>query len=321
MKTKPQHRLLLLIGLLFIITIQCKKDELPIPEVYTSDVTNILINTVVSGGELISDEGHVITAKGLCWSTSPLPTIDNKKTNDGKGAGSFISKATGLKPNRTYYLRAYATTEGGTGYGSTMVFTTLDNSLTDIDGNEYKAVQIGDQIWMAENLRTTRYCDSLAIANVTDANNWGVIGYGAMVAFDNNPSNVGIYGYLYNWYAVNLWRKLAPEGWHIPSKEEWEELIDYVGGSTIAGGKLKADTSLWNSPNIGATNEYGFSALPGGNRKINGSFGHFSETGFFWTATENSGDAFFIMIQGGTETINVYDDNKNYGFSVRCIRD
>ncbi|MBN1892990.1 fibrobacter succinogenes major paralogous domain-containing protein [bacterium] len=199
------------------------------------------------------------------------------------------------------------------------------NTLTDIDGNVYRTVKIGSQIWMAENLKVTRYRNGDAIRNVTDDSTWTKLTKGARCAFENSENNAKIYGYLYNWYAVNDYRKIAPPGWHIPKDAEWQTLVDYLGGADVAGGKMKeAGTTHWISPNAGATNECGFSGLPGGYRECsNGSFLFLGFNAYLWSATE-----YIIECDASDRSMNYFDsgvhhgnNSKRYGLSVRLLRD
>lgn len=171
-------------------------------------------------------------------------------------------------------------------------------TVTDIDGNVYKTVKIGNQVWMAENLRVTRYRNGKAIPNVTTKSKWKKLKKGAYCSYKNNDSNIGTYGLLYNWYAVNDSRNLAPAGWHVPTDEEWKQLEMYLGMSqtetndtgwrgTDEGGKLKEiGTTHWKSPNTGATNLSGFTAVPGGCRTYDGTFYSIGTSAYFWSATE-----------------------------------
>lgn len=151
----------------------------------------------------------------------------------------------------------------------------------------------------------------------------GENGQPAWCYYDNDPANGKIYGKLYNWYAVSDWRGLAPEGWRVPSDEDWEKLIKLIGGQEVAGGKLKATgTTYWKRPNTGATNETGFTALPGGSRNLDGSFSFVGYYGYWWSATEYSPNVAWYRFMG------YYDGNvyryyyfKGLGFSVRCLRD
>jgi len=197
-------------------------------------------------------------------------------------------------------------------------------TLTDQDGNVYKTVTIGTQTWMAENLRTTKYNDGTSITYVTSASEWEGLTTEAYCNYNNTISKDTIvtYGRLYNWYAVNT-GKLAPEGWHIPTYAEWSTLPDYLGAESVAGGKLKeTGTTHWISPNTGATNETGFTALPGGYRSFNGTFYYVGDYGYWWSSTE--GGTYGADYRGmDYNDCYLYRGNgyKELGFSVRCVRD
>lgn len=193
------------------------------------------------------------------------------------------------------------------------------DSLTDIDGNIYKTIKIGTQTWMAENLKVTHYRNGDPIPNVTSDTVWGNIYTGAYCNYLNNVSNDMIYGKLYNYFTTN---NLCPVGWHIPNDDDWNILINYLGGDSIAGIKLKESTSThWNNPNSGATNESGFTALPGG---INGYgvFSNLGDYGYWWSTKD-------YMIFGTSyraltnDSCNVESSfcHKTNGLSVRCIKD
>jgi uncharacterized protein (TIGR02145 family) len=198
-------------------------------------------------------------------------------------------------------------------------------TITDQDGNIYKTVTIGTQIWMAENLRTTKYNDGIAIPLVTDGTTWRNLSTGGYCNYDNitNIDTVATYGRLYNWYAVNT-NKLAPIGWHVPTDTEWEILTYYLNGELVAGGKLK-ETGIvhWISPNAGATNETGFTALSGGYRlAINGMFDSIGESNHWWSVTEGSDStAWYRGVYYLGNDVYRYAHYKQSGFSVRCLRD
>ena len=195
--------------------------------------------------------------------------------------------------------------------------------VTDYDGNTYFVVKIGDQCWMAQNLKVTHYRNGDPIPNVTDSAEWENLTTGAYCEYANDPANVATYGRLYNWYAVDDIRNIAPEGWHVPTDAEWQTLVDYLGGSSVAGGKLKeAGTTHWNPPNTGATNESGFTALPGGYRYGNGYFHHMGYYAFFWSSTELDSNYAWLRILGydGSQVGRNYG-YKHSGFSFRCVRD
>jgi uncharacterized protein (TIGR02145 family) len=222
-------------------------------------------------------------------------------------------------------LRAYATNSSGTVYGSQQIFTT-SISVTDIDGNLYNTVQIGTQLWMLENLKVTHYNDGSSIPLVTDNSTWISLSTGAYCNYNNDENNVTTYGRMYNFYAVADNRRLCPAGWHIPSGGEWSTLIDYLGGTGVAGGKMKeTGTMHWTSPNNGATNESGFTGLPGGFRDPDqGEYHDLGTSANFWSSTEDNlwcgYCAIRIVIFTDNSGLN-YDNNKrSYGYSVRCIQ-
>ena len=196
----------------------------------------------------------------------------------------------------------------------------LATSVTDVDGNKYTFVQIGQQVWMDKNLEVETYRNGDVIPQVTDAKEWAALKTGAWCYHSNNKANGAIYGKLYNWYAVNDPRGLAPKGWHIPSKAEWTTITTFLGGENVAGGKMKATgLSLWNSPNFGATNESGFSGLPGNTRYNNiGIFGDLGSFGFWWSAEEG----WYNVLESRNEQLRTaFADNKESGYSVRCLKD
>jgi uncharacterized protein (TIGR02145 family) len=195
------------------------------------------------------------------------------------------------------------------------------STVTDIDGNVYHMVTIGTQTWMAENLKVTKYRNGDAIPNVTDHNEWSNLTTGAYCDYENTASNSTVYGKLYNWHTVSDSRNIAPTGWHVASDAEWTMLTTFLGGEDVAGGKLKEKgTAHWLSPNYGATNETGFSALPGGGYG-GGIFLHLGYGGFWWTSTEYSSSVWYrgmLYYSGG---VTRYYNNPSRGLSVRCVRD
>jgi uncharacterized protein (TIGR02145 family) len=196
------------------------------------------------------------------------------------------------------------------------------NSLKDIEGNVYKTVTIGTQIWMAENLKTTKYNDGTAIPLVTDYDKWAALTTDAYSWYNNDSTNKEVYGALYNWYTVNT-NKLCPSGWHIPADAEWTTLVTCLGDSKIAGGKLKeTGTNHWKSPNTGATNENGFTALPSGFRSYNGSFNYIGISGYWWSSTEYTAtNVYFWNLRYKFSYVYKYISDKPNGFSVRCLKD
>lgn len=391
-----------------------------LPTITTTAVSAITASTASSGGNITSDGGASISARGVCWSTAQNPTTSDNKTTDGTGTGIFTSAITSLTPGAIYYTRAFATNIVGTVYGNQLTFTSLGQvptavtiaasgittttatlngtvnanylstvvtfeygtsidygstatatqspvtgsisnavsspingltaavvyhfriktvnelgttygsdltfttfSVTDIDGNGYSTVTIGTQIWMAENLKTTKYNDGTVIPLVTDEGAWAELITPGISWYDNNIDNKNTYGALYNWFTVNT-GKLCPTGWHVPSDAEWTTLTTYLGGQSVAGGKLmETGRSHWKSPNSGATNTSGFTALPGGTRySQDGSFHYLGEHGFWWSFTEASAShAWFRSIYSNGSSIDPGNVPKHNGFSVRCLGD
>jgi len=198
-------------------------------------------------------------------------------------------------------------------------------SITDIDGNVYTSVTIGTQVWMVENLKTTKYRNGDLIGTTAPATleisqeatpkyQW---------AYDDDENNVVTYGRLYTWYAVTDTRNVCPVGWHVPSDAEWTTLTTYLGGESVAGGKLKeAGTSHWIPSNEGATNSSGFTALPSGIRTTNGSFSSLGGYCAWWSSTEESTpSAYHRYIGYDINNVGSYGYYKHYGFSIRCLQD
>jgi uncharacterized protein (TIGR02145 family) len=307
-----------------------------IPLLTTATVSAITWTTAECGGTITSDGGATVTARGVCWSTNPTPTVADNTSTDGTGTGSFTSSITGLTAGTPYYVRAYATNSVGTGYGNIQSFTTASSSgtVTDIDGNVYQTVTIGTQVWMAENLKVTHYRNGDPIPNVTDDATWAGLTTGAYCNYDNDVDNVATYGSLCNWYAVTDSRNIAPVGWHVPTDAEWKQLEMTLGMSqaqadatgwrgTTEGGKLKeAGTTHWNSPNTGATNQSCFSALPGGFRDQAGTYSDIGLSALFWSSTEfSSYYAWYRLLYDVYSDVCRYYVNKEGGFSVRCVKD
>jgi len=297
-----------------------------LPSLSTIFLSDTTATSISVESNIISDGGVSITERGVCWSTTSNPTINDNRTVDGTGIGSFTSQITGLLPGTTYYLRSYATNSAGTIYGIELSFATHNTfpncgTVTDIDGNIYNTVTIGTQCWMRENLKTTKYSDGSDIPYITENTEWISQRTGAYCWLNNDINNKNKYGALYNYYTGIDSRNLCPTGWHVPSDAEWTTLINYLGGSNIAGGKLKeAGYENWASPNTGADNSSGFTALPGGYRFV----GTFSMAGFssHWCSTTESGmtGAWNTMLYYSDSTMRKNNNDKSTGSYVRCIQ-
>lgn len=311
---------------------------LDLPTLTTSEVTEITQTTAISGGNITDDGGAQVTARGVCWSKGETPTINDSKTEDGTNTGHFISNITDLELNTTYHVRAYATNNEGTAYGNKMSFTTKDigpDSFLDTrDNNIYKFVTIGNQVWMAENLKYLPSVVGPKTGSRTTPYYYVYDYHGTVVTDAKATANYNTYGVLYNWTAAMTnttnsptnstgVQGVCPTGWHLPSDSEWTKLINYLGGEEIAGGKLKeSGTKHWNSPNLGATNESEFTALPGGNCDITLFPPNIRNFSFWWSSSNINEDFAKYRYIGYSDT-GVFRGNsiKEYGFSVRCVRD
>ncbi len=420
-----------------------------LPSLTTTTPSAITYNSASSGGNISSDGGTPVTARGVCWSTSAQPTIANSKTNDGDNTGIFTSNLSGLSGNTDYYVRAYATNSIGTAYGSQQYFKTKESpyitvsspvaqnhwiignnyninwsdninenvtiklfkedqivteivgnpgipsngvylwtigttltysenykiritsatnetiygesplfiisnefgTATDLDGNIYKTIKIGNQWWMAENLRVLQYPYAKSIPLITDNTTWAALSDNgtddACCYYENSNTNKNTYGVLYTWAAAmgdnaisssanpSGVQGVCPTGWHLPSDAEWKVLEKYLGMSqadadatnwrgTDVGSKLKEKGTLhWLAPNTGASNESGFFALPGGGRSAsNGTFISLIYSGFWWSTTECSSIyAWNRHLSYEKQGVYRYDYYyKSNGFSVRCVK-
>lgn len=318
-----------------------------LPTVTTNNVTNISYSSANCGGNVTSDGGYSITARGVCWSTSQNPTVSGSHTSNGTGTGSFSSYMSGLSAGTTYYVRAYATNSKGTSYGVQKSFTTSYNcpsTVTDYDGNVYNVISVQNKCWMKQSLRTTHYSNGVSIP----LGNGGTSSTTAYRYYpDNNSSNVSTYGYLYNWPAVmqgssssNLnpsgVQGICPTGWHVPSQAEWNDLVSFVGsqsqyqcgGNSANIAKALSSTSGWNSSTVtcavgnnpASNNATGFSIFPSG--WYNGYYFNMGGGAYFWTTTEsNNSAAWYYLV--GHDMADVYMGTyyKFSGYSVRCVRD
>ncbi|MBM2815196.1 MAG: hypothetical protein HW421_1958 [Ignavibacteria bacterium] len=207
------------------------------------------------------------------------------------------------------------------GYPQSYIISKVDSIYFFIDF--YQSITIGTQHWMLKNLDVSTYSNGDSIPQVIDPVQWANLTTGAWCYYGNNSDSGKTYGKLYNWYAVNDSRGLAPKEWHISKDEEWSILRTYLSGNKVAGGKLKeSETSHWQSPNLGATNESGFTALPGGFRYDDGSYDRIGFGGIWWTSTEGN-DALPFYCYLGYDYVSVNRTSyysKKTGFSVRCVK-
>jgi uncharacterized protein (TIGR02145 family) len=310
--------------------------SLCLPSITTNTPTSIGIDSVIVGGNITNDGGSSIVLKGVCYSTTPNPNMGNMRTEDGSGIGSFTTILRNLNPSTTYYVRSYAKNSNGVVvYGDEVSFSTGTpipsfscgtSTVSDVDGNNYNTVQIGAQCWTQSNLKVSKYRNGDNIPTGLSNTAWENTTAGAYAIFNNDPVNDGLYGKLYNHYAVTDTRGLCPTGWHVPTDGEWTTLETFLGGSSVAGGTLKSTATQptpggWLSPNTGATNSSGFSAGPGGLRFGYGDFGNVGNFGDWWSSSLSGPSAWNRILSFNDGGIFRNFINRASGFSVRCLRD
>jgi uncharacterized protein (TIGR02145 family) len=314
-----------------------------LPVISTTAVSSILSTSAISGGNISSTGNATITSSGICWSTATLPTTANSKTIvGGTTVGSFSNALTGLVANTKYYVRAYATNSVGTAYGTELFFTTsmqsTGSNISDIEGTIYNTVTIGTQVWMAENLKTSKYNDGSVIPIITDASVWSNRTTAAVSDYNNTPSNSAIYGKLYNWYAVNT-SKICPSGWHVPSQVEWNSMESYLiangfnyDATTVDNkiGKALTSTSGWSVSTFVGTvgynqtsnNSSGLNLIPGPSCSYDGTFGPIDYRADYWSSTTVGIDrAWGWSIHYQTSAGTWSDYYKNVGLPIRCLKD
>lgn len=347
MKSKLTLRFYFLVLLIPLsIFFSCSKKSDPnqdpttkVPVMTTESIINITKNSAQFTGIMNSNGDLTTRVRGFCLSKKPTPTISDTIVNDtavninNTNKMNYQCNISNLRYNTKYYIRAYATCSNGTGYGKVLSFTTQNytilfnpnltyGSVTDVDGNKYKTIQIGLQTWTAENLKVTHYRDGSPIPNVTDGNAWNQLSTGAFCDYENLPVNSEIYGKLYNWYTMKDPRNLAPLGWHVATYDDWQTLLKQVGQYYVAGGKLKeTGTENWSSPNVGATNESGFTALPSATRQIGSWIPPQGEYTFFWCDYDYQHAPQFVGIYSKDNIAHVMASYAINGFSIRCVKD
>lgn len=324
-------------GVTFYGSTFIKKIIIYTPQVSTASVSDITDMSAVCGGNVTGTGTNqfdaAVTSRGVCWSTSPNPTIADSHTVDSSGTGVFTSTMTGLSPNTQYYVRAYATNGVGTGYGNEVSFSTLGwtcgiSQVSDFDGNDYSTIQIGNQCWMKSNLRSTH-------------NKYGteILAYNYFTIPDS-IYDISTHGYLYRQAAVDF---LCPYGWHLPSSSDWNQLCSNViqaGGyacdynaSTIS--KALASTEGWaistnncapgNNPNT--NNATGFSAFPVGYKPGSGTCSGFGYYCTYWSSTSfDANSVYTFRLSFNSSTVSVSPSSINYSgisyaYPIRCLRD
>lgn len=302
-----------------------------LPTITTNDVTSVTATTAVCGGEVTDEGSSLVTGRGVCWSPLENPTIYNSVTNDGNGPGAFISLITELNPDRNYYVRAYAKNDLGVVYGEQKFFRTdtaggipcPGTPTVTWQGQTYHTVLIGDQCWMKSNL------------NWETGNSW---------CYNDNPLNCSKWGRLYDWETMmngeggsisvpSGVQGICPDGWHIPSDEEWK-ILERIA-ETGTGNDTIWDNNGWRGYNVGKNlksedgwglgngiDKFNFTAYPGGYRDLDGIFHQETSQCFFWTCTESLASYSFLRSLSGPEDRSYRAiANKEFGHSVRCLKD
>jgi uncharacterized protein (TIGR02145 family) len=294
-----------------------------LPTVTTTDASGITATTATTGGNVTSDGGSPVTARGVCYNTAPNPTLLNSYTTNGTGLGIFTSNLTGLTPSTLYYVRAYATNANGTVYGNEISFPTFPWQCGDTinySSQIYNTILIGTQCWMKENLNV----GTMIPGSQNQTNNSQIEKY----CYDNDLSKCNIHGGLYQWDEIMQYtttpgvQGICKTGWHIPTDSEWLVLDTYLGGSNVSGGKLKETGTLhWAPPNVGATNSSGFTGIPGGSRNQDFIFYNLSFYCYLWSSTQYSTTHAWTPVLGyQLESTNWSYHEKTFGFTVRCLK-
>jgi len=309
------------------VTFTTKEAQLAI--LTTMDATNITSTAGISGGNITDLGGSPVVERGVCWSTSPNSTTNDNKCISESVENTYSCSLSGLTDGTIYFYRAYAINSSGTSYGQELSFIT---PVTDIEGNIYQAVIIGSAIWMADNLKVTKFNDNTSIPNVTGPIDWSNLTGPAYCWMHNDPLTYKqIYGALYSWYAASS-SKICPTGWHVPTDAEYNALeitlglpqtdVDIWGWRGTDHGRKMKNTTGWNAGQNG-TNTSGFTALPGGYRyNRDGSFYGAGVLVYYWTASEYDLEtAWYRRLDGDAERVFKGATWKNVGKYIRCVKD
>jgi uncharacterized protein (TIGR02145 family) len=310
-KNRQINYSILVLGFVLILASSCKKDE-------TTSKKDPIITWAnpadISFGSLLSETQLNATADvpGTYVYTPPIGT----KLNEGANQDMKVEF---IPTDAAIYNTTIKTVK---------INVIASTTVTDFDGNVYNTLTIGTQVWMTENLNTTHYRNGDSIANIIDNTQWINSTTGAFCNYNNDTDNAATYGRLYNWYTLLDNRNLAPKGWHIPSESEWQTLISYLGGSNVAGSKMKElGTVHWTYSNPDETNSSGFTALPGGHySQMSWRVNYFTEInscGFWWSTTDNAlkSLASGVKICSPDNSVVITSIFKQDGLSVRCIKD
>jgi uncharacterized protein (TIGR02145 family) len=305
--------LILMVSCLSIVVTRCTKSDSTDPTPAAIDPYAMFQYSIKANG-IVTFTNQSTNATSCLWdfgdgttSTTSTVTFDHQYSHNG----TFHAT-----------LTAYGNGKSAGAYANLSITSFVNETISDLDGNVYHTVTIGTQVWMVENLKTTKFNDGTTIPLVTDNTEWGALITPGYCWYNNDEATYkNPYGAMYNWYAVNS-GKLAPAGWHVPTNADFSVLTTFLGGVSSASGKLKeAGTTHWQSPNEGATNESGFTALPGGERFSNGGFYYNTERGYWWCSTEEeASEAWGRTMSSFYSDVNPTFFIKELGLSVRCVK-
>lgn len=336
---------------LFLLLVSCQEnDEVPNPNpqvisLFAYEARNITCTSAIIDVTIANPGGLELGNRGICWSTSPVPTIADSVQLWGTGEGSFSVLLDSLQNNTLYYARPFVIEDETTYYGNQMTFSTSTENcaqdffntsltygtLTDIDGHIYKTIQIGSQRWMAENLRTSRYANGDLIPVYVESADWGSQTGGAGISYNNQPHLDCSYGKLYNWYTTIDTRNVCPTGWHVPDSNEWRGLTIYLDpaadlttGDNNAGLKMKtANNAYWTTFPENPTNSSGFSAVTAPARLEGMYYSLPSDDAYFWSSNESAANrGYNVKLSAGSpDFFAPYGFPKTNGLSLRCVQD
>jgi uncharacterized protein (TIGR02145 family) len=269
-----------------------------------------------------------IVEKGICWGTVATPTVDiHSKIEVAEPSLTFTVTLSNISQSKVYYARAYAVTQAGIFYGNSVQILILPppavGEVADINGKKYKTVVIGNTTWMAENLAVTKYNDGTDIAGLFTVSDFKTTTQGAYTAYEGDNGLVPTYGYLYNGYVIVSTKNVCMTGWRVPESADWFQLASLLGGMETAGGRMMAVSTLWRAPNLQATNQSGFTGLPGGSfcspcLSNTGTFADLGGDGYWWS--KSAVDFFYISAnRADMRTRNLAVPND--GLSIRCVKD
>lgn len=316
----------------------CREDE-TLPVLSKPEVSEITQTTAKVSRLIIADGGTTIEASGLVWGESENLMLESSsgKNNETITGGKITSVITGLIPGTRYFIRAYAVNKLGTAYTEPAEFSTKGiiqgNGVMDHEGNTYPTVVLGDQEWMAANLKTSNFNDGTPVTNVASPAEWVNLNTGAMCWYDNDQAVwAEAYGALYNWFVVQS-GKICPQGWHIPSLNDWKKLSAYVGGDSIASERLRsghaapANHPRWDNSVRNSTDAFGFAAQPGGGRIAdpwnNSRYISLGTEGYWWSSSENTVQntgAWFVQVGNTHPDWSIKWAEKSNGLAIRCIK-